>query len=280
MNHMRNIRTDMAAELRRRLAGDLPGVGCREEELRGLKVFAVDIFNREGELRLGKTQGQYYTLSLPRWYDRGSDCFSDAVQALAELIGRCLPGEHETVLVAALGNPDITPDALGSLAAGSVLVTRHLKERESAHFADFCSLALCRPGVLGTSGMESAEQIKMICEAVKPQLVIAVDALAGAEADALCRSVQVSNAGISPGSGVGNDRRELSRHTLGVPVVSVGIPTVIDAGSFGDDALSGMFVTPRDIDSLVRAGGRLIGYALNLALHRNLTIADVDALIG
>jgi Germination protease. len=280
MNHMQNVRTDMAAELRRRHTGELPGVGCQEEELHGLRVFAVDIFSREGELRLGKPQGQYYTLGLPRWFDRGSEQFSDAVHALADLIRRCLPAEHDEVLVAALGNPDITPDALGSLAASSVLVTRHLKEKDPENFGRFCSLALCRPGVLGTSGIESAEQIHTLCEALHPQFAVVIDALAGAEVETLCRSVQVSNAGISPGSGIGNDRRELSRETLGIPVVSIGIPTVIDAGFFGDGELGGMFVTPRDIDSLVRAGGRLIGYALNLALHPDIDIADVDALIG
>lgn len=280
MSQRRSVRTDMAAELRQRQAGELPGVGCQQEHLRGLPVFIVDIFDREGELRLGKSMGQYYTLTLPRWFDRGCESFSDAVHALSELIGRCLPGEHDRVLVAALGNPDITPDALGSLAAGSILVTRHLKEKEPEKFSGFCSLALCRPGVLGTSGMESAEQIRMMCQSIEPQVVVVIDALAGSEADSLCRSVQVSNAGISPGSGVGNDRRELSLNTLGVPVVSIGIPTVIDAGFLGEDALGGMFVTPRDIDSLVRAGGRLIGYALNLAVNRNLTIGDVDTLIG
>ena len=202
------------------------------------------------------------------------------MRALAELITRCLPGKHDEVLAAALGNPDITPDALGSLTAGSLLVTRHLKERDPKQFDRFCSLALCRPGVLGTSGVESAEQIKNLCGLLHPDLVVVIDALAGAEAESICRSVQVSNAGISPGSGVGNDRRELSRDTLGVPVVSIGIPTVIDAGFLGEGAFGGMFVTPREIDSLVRAGGRLIGYALNLALHCGLDIADVDALVG
>lgn len=279
-NRMQNTRTDMAEELRRRHAGEIPGVKCEAQTLHGLSVFALEVMNAEGEAALGKPRGHYYTLCLPRFFDRGSERFSDAVTALSELIRRCLPEEHENVLVAALGNPDITPDALGSLAAGSVLVTRHLKEKEPDSFSDFCSLALCRPGVLGTSGLESAEQIRVMCEAIRPQLTVVIDALAGAEADALCRSVQVSDAGISPGSGVGNDRRELSRATLGVPVVSLGMPTVIDAGFFGEESLSGMFVTPRDIDSQVRAGGRLIGYALNLALHRNLTIADVDALVG
>lgn len=277
---MYSIRTDMADELKRQHVGELPGVRCHEETLRGLSVFVVEVLNIEGEKALGKPQGQYYTLTLPRWFDRGADGFEEAVRALAELIGRCLPSEHGEVLAAALGNPDITPDALGSLTASSLLVTRHLKEQDPEQFSRFCSLALCRPGVLGTSGIESARQIATLCEALRPQLVVVIDALAGAEAEQLCRCVQVSDAGISPGSGVGNDRQELSRHTLGVPVLTVGMPTVIDAGFFGGGEFRGMFVTPRDVDSLVRAGGRLIGYALNLALHTGINIADVDALVG
>lgn len=277
---MNGIRTDMAHELRRQHRGELPGVRCGTETLRGLDVFSVDIWNGEGEAALGKPQGRYYTLSLPRWFERGSDAFCDAAQALAELIARVLPERHENVFVAALGNPDITPDALGSLAAGSILVTRHLKEKEPERFPQFASLALCRPGVLGTSGIESAAQIATLCSALSPDLVVVIDALAGSEAETLCRSVQVSDAGLSPGSGVGNDRQELSRATLGVPVLSIGMPTVIDAGFLGDGSYRGMFVTPRDVDSLVRHGGRLIGYALNLALHHSLTITDIDALVG
>lgn len=274
------FRTDMADELRRRHAGELPGVVCGQEELHGLPVFSVEVTGGEGERSLGKPRGCYFTLSLPRWFDRGSESFPDAVHALAELISRCLPQTRAEVLVAALGNPDITPDALGSLAAGSVLVTRHLKRKEPSSFQAFCSLSLCRPGVLGTSGIESATQIKTLCRELRPELVVAIDALAGSEAEQLCRSVQVSDAGISPGSGVGNDRQELSRRSLGVPVVSIGMPTVIDAGFFGGEAVRGMFVTPRDVDSQVRAGARVIAYALNLALHRGIEIADVDALLG
>ena len=274
------VRTDMAYELKSRHAGEIPGVRCGKENLRGLEIFSVDIFDNEGAEILGKPQGLYYTLNLPRWFDRGSECYCDTVQVLAELIRRCLPEETENVFVAALGNPDITPDALGTLAAATILVTRHLKQQEPEEYKQFCSLALCRPGVLGTSGMESAVQIKNLCREVEPQLVVVIDALAGSEADKLCRSVQVSNAGISPGSGVGNDRQELSMETLGIPVVSIGIPTVIDAAFLGDDALQGMFVTPRDVDSLVRHGARLIACALNLALHKGLTIEDVEKLTG
>jgi len=275
-----SVRTDMAYELRQRHAGEIPGVRCETEHVCGLEVFSVDIFNKEGVKILGKPQGTYYTLNLPRRFERGSEQFSNTVKALSKLIERCLPPTHENVFIAALGNPDITPDALGSIAASYILITRHLKQREPETFPQFCSLALCRPGVLGTSGIETASQIKTLCSEIKPQLVVVIDALAGSEAESLCRSVQVSNTGISPGSGVGNDREELSAGSLGVPVLSIGIPTVIDAGFLGEENLRGMFVTPRDVDSLVRHGARLVGYALNLALHHGLTITDMDALLG
>ena len=277
---MGSFRSDMAEELRRQYKDQLDGVLCRKEALHGFNVFVVEIINNNGEKALGKPVGQYYTLDLPKWFDRGSASFSEIVFALSEMIKKCTPDRFNNILVAALGNPDITPDALGSLTAECILVTRHLKDKEPEHFQSFRSVALCRPGVLGTSGIETAAQVAMLCRELEPELVIVVDALAGAEADKLCRSIQVSNSGISPGSGVGNDRKELSRKTLGVPVVSIGMPTVIDAGFFGENSLNGMFVTPRDIDRLVRAGGRLIAYAINLALHKDLTIEDIDSLIG
>ena len=277
---MKAVRTDMASELHDRFEGDLEGVEYSNETINGLTLISVNIFNDRGEALLGKPRGKYYTLQLPRLFDRGSEIFDDAVQTLAMLIERCIPEKPENVLVAALGNPDITPDALGSLSAGNILVTRHLKKQNEVAFQQFCSLSLCRPGVLGTSGIESAEQVRLFCENVRPDLVIVIDALAGAEADNLCRNVQVSDAGISPGSGVGNDRKELSKKTLGVPVISIGIPTVIDAGIFGDDKMKGMFVTPKDIDSMVRAGGRLIGYAVNVAVHHGISIADIEGLLG
>ena len=281
-----SARTDLAAEAQRLWSqteedGRLPaGVSVREEELLGLPVQAVEIENEDAARRLGKAPGRYYSLTLPRHAGRSGADFTQSVTALRELIARCLDRQPQTVLAAALGNPDITPDALGNLTAGLLLVTRHLKAQSPADFRSFASVALCRPGVLGTSGIESAAQVATLCRAIRPELVVVIDALAGAEPEQLCRTVQVSDAGISPGSGVGNDRQELSARTLGVPVVSLGMPTVIDAGLFGGEAVRNMFVTPRDIDSLVRAGGRLIGYALDLALHPGLSLADIDALVG
>ena len=161
--------------------------------------------------------------------------------------------------------------ALGSLCAEHVLVTRHLRERQPALFASFAPTAVCRTGVLGTSGMESALQLRAICRAISPRCVVAVDALAGAEPSRLCRTVQVCSTGIAPGSGVGNDRERLDKASLRVPVTAVGIPTVIDASLFsGDEALRGLFVTPRGIDELVRRGARLIGCAIDLADRKSV----------
>lgn len=278
-------RTDIATESFRQLDGsaealtEKQGVIAAHERLHGLEVMAVDILNETGARTLGKPVGKYFTLDLPQRFERGAEQFEAAAKAVGDLICRCCQS-HENVLVAALGNPDITPDALGSLAAAGILVTRHLKQQAPAEFDAFSSLALCRPGVLGTSGMESAQQVKLLCNQLHPDLVIVIDALAGADPDRLCRCVQISTAGISPGSGVGNDQQELSLHTLGAPVVAIGIPTVIDAGLLGEDRLSGLFVTPRSIDAQVRAGARVIAYGINLAVHQGLDIRDIDMLVS
>lgn len=278
-------RTDIATESFRQLEGsagqltEKQGVIASQERLHGLELMAVDIINETGAQALGKPVGKYFTLDLPQRFERGAEQFEAAAQAVGDLIQRCWQG-HERVLVAALGNPDITPDALGSLAASQIIVTRHLKQQAPADFAAFSSLALCRPGVLGTSGIESSQQVRLLCSHLSPDLVIVIDALAGADLDRLCRCVQISTAGISPGSGVGNDRQELSLQTLGVPVIAMGIPTVIDAGNFGEDSLSGLFVTPRSIDAQVRSGARVIAYGINLAVHSGLGIGDIDLLVS
>lgn len=278
------FRTDMASEAHRLWkesadkVSSLRGVKAEEETIENLTVMAVEILDEEGARALQKPCGLYYTLELPAHFERGAEEFGSAVKAAAELVRRCIHGQAENILVAALGNPDITPDALGNLAASYLLVTRHLKQLSPNEFPYFASLALCRTGVLGTSGIESAAHIATLCEKIKPDLVIVIDALAGADSERLCRTVQFTNAGLAPGSGVGNDRQTLNEEQLGVPVVAIGMPTVIDAQFFGGPA--GMFVTPRSIDTAVRAAGRVIAYGVNLAVHREISIEDIDALVG
>lgn len=278
-----NGRTDLASEAHRDLsrAKPLPGVSAREETLNGFPLYAVEITNEEGARALNKPEGKYFTLEPKRFFERSTDSFAPAAKAVAQMIGSCSGGEVPSpVLVAALGNPDITPDALGPLTASHLIVTRHLKNSGDPVFSSFRSLALCRTGVLGTSGIESAQQIKTLCDLIHPQLVIAVDALAGSDPSRLCRTIQVNSVGVAPGSGVGNDRDELTLAYLGVPVVGIGVPTVIDSDLFGGENCNRMFVTPRNIDSLVRSAARLIGYGINLAVHKDLTIGDIDMLIG
>ncbi len=281
------FRSDMAAEIYSLSQGSAvkspscSGLSVRDERLFGLPVNCVEISDLKASVMLGKPVGSYFTLELPASAHRSSESFPSAVRAVAELIRRCAGNIPDETLIAALGNPDITPDAIGPLAASNILVTRHMKKSGFPEFAPFRSVALCRTGVLGTTGVESAAQIKTLCRELGVGLVIAVDALACAEVSHLCRTVQISSSGIVPGSGVGNDREKLDREFLGVPVVAVGVPTVIDAAVFSDDeALRGMFVTPRSIDSLVRCASRIIGYGIDLALHDGLAIEDVDMLVG
>lgn len=258
------------------------GVRVTREKIEGLSLLAVEISSPAGARLLDKPQGLYYTLELDRPCPAQSEDFARSVLAVSEIIRRCCPMKAPgLVLVAALGNPDITPDAIGPLTAGHVLVTRHLKERHIEGFEGFASTVLCRTGVLGTTGMESAAQIRSLCRELGVELVIAVDALAGTEVGRLCRSVQICDSGISPGSGVGNDRQALNRETLGVPVLAIGVPTVIDAASLCErEGLERMFVTPRDIDAQVRAAGKILGYGINMALHPGLGIEDMELLLG
>ena len=281
-------RTDLASEAHSQLlqkpeiAGEIRGVRAGSGQLHMLPFCAVQVLDDEGAALLKKPVGQYYTLTLPSSLPRADTLFSDAAEAVADLIRRCLPEQFSSgVLLAALGNPDITPDALGSLAASNLLVTRHLKERECASFSAFVSTSLFRTGVLGTTGVESAVQLRAFCDCLRPACVIAIDALAGCELEGLCRSVQVCDTGIAPGSGVGNDREALTRESLGVPVIAVGVPTVMDGSALlQEERLGDCFITPRFIDSAVRTAARVIAYGINLALHPGISVSDIDLLIG
>lgn len=284
----RRIRTDLASEERdllRASAGEtteLKGVRA-SDELRGeFHVTTVDILDKDGEEALCKPIGRYVTVELDALLRRTENSFEQAAQLIADILrGILRPDMGGSTLIAGLGNIAITPDAVGPLAVDSVMATRHLKTHLPEDFAAFRSVAAVRTGVLGTTGIESAEMLKSICAAITPTRVIAVDALASAELGKLCRTVQISDAGIVPGSGVGNDREALSEQTLGAPVVAIGVPTVVDAANFSDDEnAKGMFVTPRDIDTSVRDVAKLIGYGIDLAMHDGLTITDIDMFLS
>ncbi len=298
-----NIRTDLAVEaheLWREEAGDttkLPGVQARHEDRDGFAVDVVEILDAEGEKALCKPIGTYVTVELDALVHREENAFPRAAGVLSEELRRSLALKPEdSVLVVGLGNVDITPDAVGPNTVDYVMVTRHLKETMPNDFAAFRSVTAFRSGVIGTTGLESAQIISAVTGLSAPACVIAVDALASRNADRLCRTIQLSNTGIVPGSGVGNTRQALSKETLGVPVIAVGVPTVVDAATLAADLASkagvgdldpskfgennNMIVTPRDIDRSVRDVSKLIGYAIDLALHDGLTVEDVDMFLS
>ena len=284
------FRTDLAAEARdlwkRGQTAPLEGLFTRREDREGFSVDVVEIRSNEAENELCKPKGRYVTVELDALFRREEDAFERACRVLSEELRRQLSlGKEETVLVVCLGNRDITPDAVGPLTAEKILVTRHLKESMPEAFAAFRPVSVFCTGVLGTTGVESAQLTQAVTESLRPDRVIAVDALSARETGRLCQAVQISDAGIVPGSGVGNARRALNRETLGVPVVAVGVPTVVDARTLCADltgaapetlAEGAMFVTPRNIDSRVRDVSKLAGYAIDLALHDGMTAADVD----
>ena len=271
---MTGSRTDLALEELPREGGELPGVRSAYYEKNGFRVTNVEVLDERGEESLCKPKGKYLTMDMDCFFRREEDSFVHAAQLLAECFREVLPlREEDSVLVAGLGNPAITPDAVGPETAASVLATRHLRENAETDFSFLRPVSVFRTGVLGTTGIESSALIRAVSGAVNPSAIVVIDALAARSAEKLCRTVQLTDSGIVPGSGVGNDRAELSKRVLHVPVAAIGVPTVVDAGE-------GLIVTPRDIDKYVKDAGKLIAYALNLAFHPKLSVADVDMFVG
>ena len=293
-------RTDLALEARElwqesaERTTRLAGVKAVRRKLEGYPVTRVDILDERGERALGKPRGGYVTVDLTTFWQRRTDFFERAVRAVGAELKALLPPEGP-VLVVGLGNPAMTADAVGPLTLDSVLITRHLISAMPRQFAGFRPVAAFRTGVLGTTGVESAEAVRGLVEEVRPALVIAIDALASRREGRVCAAVQLSDTGIIPGSGVGNHRAALNAETLGVPVFAVGVPTVVDAATLAADLLeeSGAeavdeeklrahgtyLVTTRDIDQRVRDLAKVIGYGINWALQ-DLEIGEINALLS
>ena len=299
MERRQSIRTDLAmeaVELRgegAQTVGALQGVSLREFDRNGIPVTEVKVLDEEGAKALGKPVGTYLTLTLGQLPGRTGDAFSRTVQAVAEELRGLLP-EDQTgklpALVIGLGNRDITPDAVGPIAVDCTLATRHLIQQAAAYFGDYRPVSAVATGVVGSTGVESAELIRALVREIAPGFVIAIDALASRSAQRLGKTIQIADTGITPGSGVGNARAELNEATLGVPVIALGVPTVVDAGTLAADLAGGaldtdgelerMMVTPREIDTLAADTGKVVGYGVSLALQTGLEVADLELLLS
>jgi len=271
-------RTDLAVECyENKEKTKIDGVKITEKS----NVTIVSVLNENGEKALGKPKGNYITVDVPSFVN-DTDIFDGRLSRISSIIKKLLPPETDNVLVAGVGNMDITADALGPKTNSYILATRHISDelKKQMGFENLKSVSSIRTGVLGETGIESAEFIKGIVNVIKPSCVIVVDALASTSAERLGTTVQISDTGISPGSGVGNHRFEISRNTLGVPVIAVGIPTVVSAGIIKGNEDSSMFVTPREIDRVTEQGAKLIGMSINVCLQPDIDEKDLFALVG
>ena len=281
-------RTDLAVEahtITRGEAKEIEGVVSETEELYGLPVTTVEIINEAGEKALGKSIGKYITIEASD-IKYSQETYESASKILSSKIRELAGNKNDTLtLVAGLGNDDITPDKLGNMTIDRIMVTNHMKKHAPDVFTEeispVCAIA---PGVLGTTGMETFDVIKGICDRLSPDLIIVVDALAAADFKRIGVTLQITDAGIQPGAGVGNNRHSISKKELGIPVVAIGVPTVVDAMSLlGNDRnkdTEPLIVTPRDIDLIIERCAKAISGGINLALHDGITLRDAEEYVS
>jgi len=308
---MKNIRTDLALEtheLYKESAHDLPGVSVFDKSSKDIKITHVKIETEEAAEKMGKPIGNYITLETPdlRYIDK--KLYEQICRRIADEITELIDDDVEKpILVIGLGNRAITSDSLGPEVVDRLIITRHLfshaPEIISENYASVCALA---PGVLGITGIETEEIVKSVCKKIQPSCVIVIDALAARSIERITNTVQICDAGINPGAGVGNNRKEISEKTLGVPVIAIGVPTVVDAATITEDTLNAAFLdvdekfpldeifrsgkisnkilnfttTPKEIDILIKKSSEVVANGINFALHDNITFEDIDIFVG
>ena len=305
---MENIRTDLAIEAHEMCSKkkaeetEVRGVIVNEEKRDGAFVTIIDIRSKEGEKELGKPMGKYITIEAPE-IKYSDEAASGASKVIAEQIrGLCDIQNDTKTLVVGLGNNMITPDALGPEVVSRLMVTNHIKtymqELLDDSFSSVCALV---PGVLGTTGIETTDIIKGVADRIDPELVICIDAFATRSVNRISTTVQISDTGICPGSGVENKRKEISRKNIGRKVISIGVPTVCDAVTIASDTIDAalaentelkkmygteerrgvirkallgseknMMVTPKDIDLVIKRAAKVVADGINLALHNTV----------
>ena len=322
MSGISGIRTDLALETREEIAkkGEIgDGVLFKEEIINGFLCSEIEITNEIGEKTTGKNIGKYLTIEFGKiWLKEYSD-FVLAVELIADKI-KMLAGENnQKILIAGLGNNYITADSIGPKALQKILITRHLKQqtpelRDNSGFTELLGIfgliemSGIAPGVLGQTGMETAEIILSVTRETNPSLVIIIDALASRKISRLATTIQLSDTGISPGSGVGNHRRAIDSKLLGTKVISIGVPTVVDAAtlSYGvleeaykylnikpderltleilnaslEETSGNFFVTPKESDVIINEVSKVIGYAIDRAFYSDISFEELSRIIN
>lgn len=279
-----NLRTDLALERCESLGEkDMRGVRIETAKKHCAKVSRIEVLNDEGASAIGKPIGRYINVEVTP-FARHAQFIDGSLGAVSEEIAALLPPTG-SVLVAGLGNSRITPDALGPKCASMIFATRHITGEllRATGLGELRTVSAFATGVLGETGAEAGEMLRGLVDTLRPEAVITVDALAARNVSRLGRTIQMCNTGITPGSGVGNARQEISERTLGVPVIAVGVPTVVDAatlvsdysgGSAGEEAAE-MMVTPREVDLMIERAAKLTALAINCALQPGISPEDM-----
>ncbi len=271
-----SLLSDLACE-RRKADLTVPGIEMRKDTIGSFSWERLRISSKEGAESIGRPIGCYDTLTMPRVDTLDEDEAMDAANEIAKEL--CLAMDRldvipDRLLIVGLGNRELTPDSIGPRAADMINATMHIKAFDKKTFSDLeCSeLAVCTPGVMAQSGMEAIDTVLGICDRIGPDAVIAIDSLASRSAERLGTTVQISDTGIFPGSGIGNNRGPISESALGIPVIAIGMPTVIaarmllsDTGIGDIPGLGDMFVSPREIDGIAESGARIISMGINQA---------------
>lgn len=325
-----SIRTDLAIETTELLIKNAKKAE-KEEKIDGVEINVekserdditvtwVKITNEEGEKSMGKPIGNYVTIESPAMKENDAEAHEHIIKILSQnLIKLRNIDENSVILVVGLGNWNVTPDALGPQVVSRILVTRHIAHSLPEEINDSVrAVAAISPGVMGITGIETGEIIKGIAKSMKPDLIIAVDALAARRSGRINSAIQMADTGVIPGSGVGNKRMALNEQTLGVPVIAVGVPTVVDAATLVNDTMDmmlgammsesknggefyemlselheedkynlitqilnpyvgNMFVTPKEVDAVIKRLANIIANSINIALHPAIQIDDIN----
>ena len=309
---MFNFRTDLAIERndiykRNNNLEQIDGIEVEEEEKPSVKISRVNVINEKGEKAIGKPIGIYTTIDINKTKaitdERIDEISSIVADELRQIIGKHIQ-ETEDILVVGLGNIYVTPDALGPKVVPEIEVTRHiLQYMPNLMPEDTRPVSAVSPGVLGITGIETMEILKGIVDNIKPKMIIVIDALASKSVERISRTIQIADTGIVPGAGVDNTRKEISKKTLGIPVIAIGIPTVVDLASITNDCIDifinnlqqkamsnnalndlkskdnyeeikealnvgeyNMIVTPKEIDELIENMKNIVAKGINMAL--------------
>lgn len=295
------VRTDLALEARESISeakSELHGVRVEEYEIEEdhIHVTRVSIETKNAAKSMGKPIGVYITIEAPEILEPDEDYHREISECISEELLSMLPDKEEglSILVVGLGNREVTADALGPRVLDNLMITRHImRTYGKAAYENRCvnEISSIEPGVMAKTGMETAEIVKGVVEETQPDVVVVIDALAARSTKRLNRTIQISNAGIQPGSGVGNHRNALTQESLGRPVIAIGVPTVVDAATIVVDALekmiednrkenwkdmerlhravsqlSNMYMTGKDVDSMIKRVSYTLSEALNMAL--------------